>query len=77
MSELKKPEPNRINARLQAGKMTADLEVQMSSSGLLAVGALVSGILLSVVPIIWVSTRKLPDGGRQGTTEKRLTSSAR
>lgn len=52
---------NRASLHLRARHLRADLEVEVTPAGLAAIGLLVSGILLSVVPIVWVSTRKLPD----------------
>jgi hypothetical protein len=46
-------------AHIQFGKSSAHFEVHMTPVGLLAVGALVSGILLSVVPIVTAATRHL------------------
>jgi hypothetical protein len=39
-------------ARIALGTFEAEAEVSVSPAGLLAIGVLVSGILLSVVPII-------------------------
>ncbi|MBP0444577.1 hypothetical protein J8J14_07255 [Roseomonas sp. SSH11] len=33
-------------------------EVRVTSGGLLAIGALVSGIILSVVPLVWSARRR-------------------
>ena len=54
-------ETNRAFLHLRSRHLRADLEVEVTPAGLGAIGLLVSGILLSVVPIVWVSTRKLPD----------------
>lgn len=43
---------NRARVHLRAGRVEASAEVDITSTGLLAVGALVSMILLSVSPII-------------------------
>ena len=51
--------PHRASWKVRVGSLSSEAEVEISTGGLLAVGALVSGILLSVTPIIWVSTRKL------------------
>lgn len=51
---------NRVSASVEARHLSVHLDVEVTPAGLLAIGGLVSGILLSVVPIVWVSTRKLP-----------------
>jgi hypothetical protein len=51
--------PNLAVAHFQFGRSSAHFEVGMTAEGLLAVGALVSGILLSVVPIVSAATRHL------------------
>ena len=51
---------NHGRASIKAGAFEAEVEVDISSRGLLAVGGLVSLILLSVVPIIVVATRRAP-----------------
>lgn len=53
-SERKDAEQGRNRARLhlRAGRVEATAEVDIASTGLLAIGALVSMILLSVPPII-------------------------
>lgn len=48
---------NRAVAHFEIGHSSVHLEVQMTPAGLLAVGALVSAILLSVVPIVGAATR--------------------
>ncbi len=52
------------SARLQLrmGAMRARAEAEISTRGLLAVGALVAATLLSVAVVVAVSTRKLPQG---------------
>jgi hypothetical protein len=42
-------------ARIALGRFAMEAEVAVSPAGLIAIGALVSGILLSVVPIIRAS----------------------
>ena len=65
--------PDRKNASAACGSHTLYLvahgrarsleaRLSISTGGLLAVGALVSGILLGVTAIVVASTRKLPDG---------------
>jgi len=51
---------NRLKTSLKLGPLQADVDVDVTPTGLVAVGALVSAILLSVVPIVYVATRKLP-----------------
>ena len=51
---------NRLRTSLKLGPLQADVDVDVTPVGLLAIGALVSAILLSVVPIVYVATRKLP-----------------
>lgn len=51
---------NTARLRLKMRSFEADAEVQITSGGLIAVGVLVSAILLSVAPIIHEATRKLP-----------------
>jgi hypothetical protein len=48
--------PNRAAARLKAGKFSATAKLEVSSTGLLAIGALVSGILLSTSALVWTAT---------------------
>ena len=48
---------NRALIDLKLGNSSARFEVQMTPSGLLAVGCLVASILLSVVPIVTAATR--------------------
>ncbi|MBP0492946.1 hypothetical protein [Roseomonas indoligenes] len=44
---------------LQLGQaISARAEVQISSGGLLAIGALVSSIILSVAPLVWAARRR-------------------
>ena len=57
---VRRTEPHRASLKLRCGPFSSEAEVEISSRGLIAVGALVSGILLSVVPVIWVATRKAP-----------------
>ncbi|HVI30169.1 hypothetical protein [Hansschlegelia sp.] len=56
----RRAEIHRASWKLRCGPVSTEAEIEISSRGLIAVGALVSGILLSVAPIIWVSTRKAP-----------------
>jgi hypothetical protein len=51
---------NTARLRLKMRSFEADAEVHITSGGLIAVGVLVSAILLSLAPIIHEATRKLP-----------------
>jgi hypothetical protein len=51
---------NRLKASVKLGTFEADVDVDVTTKGLLAIGGLVSAILLSVVPIVYVATRKVP-----------------
>lgn len=45
---------------MRLGAFEADVDVDVTTKGLLAIGGLVAAILLSVVPIVYAATRKLP-----------------
>jgi hypothetical protein len=51
---------NRLKASMRLGPLEADVNVDVTTKGLLAIGGLVSAILLSVVPIVYAATRKVP-----------------
>ena len=51
---------NKLSARMETRPLVLHLDIEVTPRGLMAIGATVSAILLSVVPIVWVSTRKLP-----------------
>jgi hypothetical protein len=51
-----RPGSNRAVMRLKAGKATAVFKVEVSTPGLVAIGGLVSGILLSTAGLVWVAT---------------------
>jgi hypothetical protein len=51
---------NKLRAAIKFGSFEANLQVDVTSVGLLAIGGLVSAILLSVVPIVHAATRKIP-----------------
>jgi hypothetical protein len=53
------PQINSALIDIKLGNSSARLEVQMTPAGLLAVGCLVSSILLSVVPIVTAATHHL------------------
>jgi hypothetical protein len=50
----------RASARFKAGPLEAEAEVDITPAGLVAIGTLVSMILLSVAPIIRAANRKVP-----------------
>jgi len=47
------PGLNRAVARLKAGQCSATAKVEVSTAGLLAIGALVSGVLVSTSVLVW------------------------
>ena len=49
------PGLNRAVARLKAGQCSATAKVEASTAGLLAIGALVSGVLVSTSVLVWVA----------------------
>jgi len=54
---------------LQAGPVSLKLEVRVTPAGLLAIGGLVSGILLSTAVLVWSATsvpRRHPIAARWG-----------
>jgi len=54
---------------LQAGPVSMTLEVRVSPAGLLAIGGLVSGVLLSTAVLVWSATsapRRHPIAWRLG-----------
>ncbi|MFC7705077.1 hypothetical protein ACFQXB_12800 [Plastorhodobacter daqingensis] len=55
-------ERNTARLRMAFGRVSIESDVAISAGGLLAIGGMVSGILLSVTALVWVATRKLPDG---------------
>ncbi len=57
MRDRREPKANRAACSVKSRHFSAELEVEISSAGLVAIGALVSGILLSVVPIVWIAKR--------------------
>ena len=64
------PTPDQ-NARLdlRAGPVSLKLEVRVTPAGLLAIGGLVSGILLSTAVLVWSATavpRRHPIAARLG-----------
>jgi len=51
-----RPRGNRAVFRLKAGKASMVAKVEVSTPGLFAIGALVSGILVSTAGLVWVAT---------------------
>ena len=51
-----RPHSNRALFRLKAGKASMAARVEVSTPGLLAIGVLVSGILVSTTGLVWVAT---------------------
>jgi hypothetical protein len=47
---------------MTVGRVHIESQVSVSTPGLLAIGGLVSTVLLSAAVIVLASTRKLPDG---------------
>ncbi len=50
---------NRVVVRLKAGCLRIGTRVEMTTAGLVAVGGLVSSILLSTAALVWVATAVL------------------
>ncbi|QTC90277.1 hypothetical protein [Brevundimonas goettingensis] len=50
------PARNRAVMRLKAGKVSAVLKVELTNTGLVAIGGLVCGILVSTAGLVWVAT---------------------
>ncbi len=53
-------ERNRARASFKVRSAAMDIEVDVTPRGLMAIGFLVSAILLSIAPIVVAATRKLP-----------------
>lgn len=53
---------NEASLRMTVGRLHIESQVSVSTPGLLAIGGLVSSILLSTAVIVLASTRKLPEG---------------
>ena len=56
------PTLHSASVRIRAGSASLEADASISSRGLLAVGGMVSAILLSVAVLVLASTRKLPEG---------------
>lgn len=54
------PQAHTARLRIRVGDASAEAAVSISTRGLLAVGGLVSGVLLSTAVIVAVATRKVP-----------------
>ncbi|CAN5306316.1 hypothetical protein BH10PSE1_BH10PSE1_13550 [soil metagenome] len=50
------PQGNRAVFKVRAGKAAMSGKVEVSTPGLVAIGALVSSILLSTAALVWVAT---------------------
>jgi hypothetical protein len=48
-------EPQQARLDLQAGPVSLKMEVRVTPGGLLAIGGLVSGILLSTAVLVWTA----------------------
>lgn len=62
-------EPQTAELHADVGKASVDVKARMTPDGLLAVGGLVTGILLSVAAVVWVATsvrRRHPIGWALG-----------
>ncbi|MBA4001323.1 hypothetical protein [Brevundimonas sp.] len=62
-------EPQQARLDLQAGPVSVKMEVRVTPGGLLAIGGLVSGILLSTAVLVWSATavpRRHPVAWRLG-----------
>ena len=55
------PRGARAVFRLKAGKTSLAAKVEVSTPGLYAIGALVSGILVSTAVLVWVATAAARD----------------
>jgi hypothetical protein len=53
---------NQASLRLAFGRGSLETQVAVTTPGLVAIGGLVSSILLSAAVIVLASTRKLPEG---------------
>jgi hypothetical protein len=62
-------EPQKARLKLNAGPASLTLHVRVTPTGLLAIGGLVSGILLSTAVLVWSATsvpRRHPIASRLG-----------
>jgi hypothetical protein len=58
------PSVHMLTLTLRGRERAVEARLSMTTPGLLAVGAMVSSILLGVTAIVAASTRKLPEGTR-------------
>ncbi len=58
LDPVQRPQRHRASWKARLGPASCEAEIEISTGGLLAVGALVSAILLSVAPVVWASTRE-------------------
>ena len=56
MTDTASPPPARAHLTLHAGPVRLETRLSITPAGLLAVGGLVSSILLSTAVVVWVST---------------------
>jgi len=54
--EVSSRPPNSATIVVQAGKAKAVVKMKITNAGLLAIGGLVSSILVSTAALVWVST---------------------
>ena len=55
-ADKRRKPPHHASFSFEAGPLRSRAEVTITTSGLLAIGALVSGIILSVAPLVWTAT---------------------
>ena len=63
-------EPQTARASARAGRFEAEASLTMTPVGLLAVGGLVAAVLLSVVPIVRASRRRVAPAQIPGSSER-------
>ncbi|SFR81853.1 hypothetical protein [Sphingomonas jatrophae] len=68
-----KPEVQRARLSLRAGRVGVSASVKVTPSGLLSIGALVSGVLLSTAVLVRVSTREAKREPQRDPDVPRLT----
>lgn len=56
MSDALVHEPQTAVAEFELGPMRARAEVRVTPAGVLAIGAMVSGVLLSTAVLVWATT---------------------
>jgi hypothetical protein len=54
--EIPKPDPQSASAEFRWGAMTACAEVRVTPLGILAIGGMLSAVLLSTAVVVWAST---------------------